>query len=138
MCLIQSGDTFHKFSLQLTQYHDETARKDLKRNICVVSFNKKTQHLHKTLVESAVPEDIPVVTRIVRESAKEFRTHLESKWVFVFVDNNEKNVVLENEDDLGNTKCNTVKEAWAIGGNILLTFFIFQIPVVRKFYADFC
>ena len=76
-------------------------------------------------MESAVPEDIPVVTRIVRESAKEFRTHLESKWVFAFVDNNERNVVLENEDDLGNTKCNTVKEARAIGGNILLTFFIF-------------
>jgi hypothetical protein len=97
---------------------DQVHGVQLSRNICIISFYTETQILHQKLVKSAVHVDIPIKSFLMGNPETEITCIPRSKFIFIFVDFNERNVILENpEQDLGDRKSITVEAAQKMGGN---------------------
>lgn len=97
---------------------DQVHGVQLSRTICIISFYKETQILHQKLVKSAVRVDIPITLFLMRNHETEITCINRSKFIFIFVDFNERNVILENPgQNLGDKKTLTVEAAQKMGGN---------------------
>ena len=107
---------------------DQISRKPVLANkICILSFYAETQSLHKSLVTSALMlsrrgKTMQIIPHLVRRH--EDILHIPSaRYIFIFVDFNERNVILEKPDqDLGDKKVVTVKAAQKLGGDVFVTY----------------
>ena len=102
---------------------DQVHGVQLKRNICIISFYTETQILHQKLVKSAVHVDIPIQSFLMGNPETEITCIPRSKFIFIFVDFNERNVILENpEQDLGDKKSITVEAAQKMGADVFVVY----------------
>ena len=102
---------------------DQVHGVQLSRNICVISFYTETQILHQKLVKSAVHVDIPIKSFLMDNPETEITCIPRSKFIFIFVDFNERNVILENpEQDLGDKKSITVEAAQKMGADVFVVY----------------
>ncbi|XP_063439838.1 uncharacterized protein LOC134721060 [Mytilus trossulus] len=95
--------------------------------VCVLSFYSETMNLHKQLVKSALASsrrgnNIEVIQHLVRRH-EDISSIPPARYIFVFVDFNERNVILENPgQDLGDKKLVTVQAAQKIGADVFVTY----------------
>lgn len=102
---------------------DQVHGVQLSRTICIISFYKETQILHQKLVKSAVHVDIPIKPFLMLNHEKEITCIPRSKFIFIFVDFNERNVILENPgQDLGDKKSLTVEAAQKMGADVFVVY----------------
>ena len=102
---------------------DQVHGVQLSRNICVISFYTETQILHQELVKSAVHVDIPIKSFLMGNPETEITCIPRSKFIFIFVDFNERNVILENpEQDLGDKRSITVEAAQKMGADVFVVY----------------
>ncbi|OPL33390.1 hypothetical protein AM593_08724, partial [Mytilus galloprovincialis] len=89
--------------------------------VCVLSFYSETMNLHKQLVKSSLASsrrggNIEVIQHLVRRH-EDILSIPPARYIFVFVDFNERNVILENPgQDFGDKKLVTVQAAQKLGG----------------------
>ncbi|XP_076110348.1 uncharacterized protein LOC143079072 [Mytilus galloprovincialis] len=98
----------------------------LDNKVCVLSFYSETMNLHKELVESALAtsrrgNNIEIIQHLVRKH-EDILNIPGARYIFVFVDFNTRNVILETEEDLGDKKVTTVKAAQKIGADVFVTY----------------
>ncbi|CAG2201686.1 unnamed protein product [Mytilus edulis] len=95
--------------------------------VCVLSFYSETMNLHKQLVKSALATNkrggnIEVIQHLVRRH-EDILNIPGARYIFVFVDFNERNVILENPgQDLGDKKLVTVQAAQKLGADVFVTY----------------
>ncbi|VDI68171.1 Hypothetical predicted protein [Mytilus galloprovincialis] len=99
----------------------------LDNKVCVLSFYYETMNLHKQLVQSALEtsrrgNNIEIIQHLVRKH-EDIPNIPGARYIFVFVDFNTRNVILETEEDLGDKKVTTVKAAQKIGADVFVTYF---------------
>ena len=113
---------FQRPSSILDQIHRKPA---LANKICILSFYAETQPLHKSLVTSAVElsrrgKTMQIIPHLVRRH-EDIPNIPSARYIFIFVDFNECNVILEKPDqNLGDKKVVTVNSAQKLGGMYLL------------------
>ena len=107
---------------------DQISRKPVLANkICILSFYAETQPLHKSLVTSALllsrrGKTMQIIPHLVRRH-EDILDIPSARYIFIFVDFNERNVILEKPDqDLGDKKVVTVKAAQKLGGDVFVTY----------------
>ncbi|XP_076110350.1 uncharacterized protein LOC143079073 [Mytilus galloprovincialis] len=97
----------------------------LDNKVCVLSFYSETMNLHKQLVELALAtrrREHNIIQYLVRRH-EDILTIPSARYIFVFVDFNERNVILENPgQDLGDKKLVTVQAAQKIGADVFVTY----------------
>ncbi|XP_076110356.1 uncharacterized protein LOC143079076 isoform X3 [Mytilus galloprovincialis] len=98
----------------------------LKNILCVLSFHSETMNLHKQLVESAVARsrkrNIIVIQHLVRRH-EDILSIPPAIYIFVFVDFNESNIILETPvQSLGDKRLVTVQAAQNIGADVFVTY----------------
>ncbi|XP_076110346.1 uncharacterized protein LOC143079071 isoform X2 [Mytilus galloprovincialis] len=97
----------------------------LDNKVCVLSFYSETMNLHKQLVESALAtrrRKHNIIQYLVRRH-EDILNIPPARYIFVFVDFNERNVILENPgQDLGDKKLVTVQAAQKIGADVFVTY----------------
>jgi hypothetical protein len=97
----------------------------LANKICILSFYAETQPLHSSLVTSAVElsrrgKTMQIIPHLVRRHEDIPNIPL-ARYIFIFVDFNERNVILEKPDqNLGDKKVVTVNSAQKLGGMYFL------------------
>ncbi|XP_071175529.1 putative leucine-rich repeat-containing protein DDB_G0290503 [Mytilus edulis] len=95
--------------------------------VCVLSFYSETMNLHKQLVKSALATknrggNIEIIQHLVRRH-EDILNIPGARYIFVFVDFNERNVILENPgQDLGDKKLVTVQAAQKLGADVFVTY----------------
>ena len=105
---------------------DQISRKPvLAIKICILSFYAETQPLHKSLVTSALllsrrGKTMQIIPHLVRRH-EDILDIPSARYIFIFVDFNERNVILEKQDqNLGDKKVVTVNAAQKLGGMYFL------------------
>ncbi|CAG2240115.1 unnamed protein product [Mytilus edulis] len=98
----------------------------LDNKVCVLSFYSETMNLHKQLVQSALAtsrrgNNIEIIQHLVRKH-EDILNIPGARYIFVFVDFNTRNVILETKEDLGDKKITTVEAAQKIGADVFVTY----------------
>ncbi|XP_052060344.1 uncharacterized protein LOC127700739 [Mytilus californianus] len=99
----------------------------LDNKVCILSFYSETMNLHRKLVDSALATNRrgnskEVIQHLVRKH-EDILSIPNARYIFVFVDFNERNVILENPgQDLGDKKLVTVQAAQKIGADVFVTY----------------
>ncbi|XP_076110355.1 uncharacterized protein LOC143079076 isoform X2 [Mytilus galloprovincialis] len=94
----------------------------LDNKVCVLSFYSESMKLHRQLVESALAtSNLEVILHLIRRH-EDILTIPPARYIFVFVDFNTRNVILENPQDLGNKKLVAVQAAQKLGADVFVTY----------------
>ncbi|CAC5421745.1 unnamed protein product [Mytilus coruscus] len=103
---------------------DQICSGNLEESICILSFYGETQDLHHRILTSALQQkDIPMKQFLLKVTDSDALSIPRCHFVFVFVDFNERNVILENPDqELGDKKVVTVKACQKMGADVFVIY----------------
>ncbi|CAG2207622.1 unnamed protein product [Mytilus edulis] len=85
---------------------DKICSGNLEESICILSFYEETEDLHHRIITSALQQkDVPMKPFLLKVADPDALSIPRCRFVFVFVDFNERNVILENPgQELGDKK----------------------------------
>ncbi|XP_021377310.1 uncharacterized protein LOC110465672 isoform X2 [Mizuhopecten yessoensis] len=124
----QSGDqapSVHEESYRVGSVLDSIQRSTLARQICVVSFYSETKAFHMRLVESACSGELSKVDKVgsLVSNHETIPKLPRAKIFLVFVDFNERNIILEHPDrEIGDLRMTTVQGARKMGGDVFVVY----------------
>ncbi|XP_071175371.1 uncharacterized protein [Mytilus edulis] len=97
---------------------------NLEESICILSFYEETQDLHHRIITSALQQkDVPMKPFLLKVADPDALSIPRCRFVFVFVDFNERNVILENPgQELGDKKVVTVKACQKMGADVFVIY----------------
>lgn len=103
---------------------DQICSGNLEESICILSFYGETQDLHHRILTSALQQkDIPMKQFLLKVTDPDALSIPRCHFVFVFVDFNERNVILENHgQELGDKKVVTVKACQKMGADVFVIY----------------
>ncbi|XP_052103104.1 uncharacterized protein LOC127736564 isoform X2 [Mytilus californianus] len=103
---------------------DQIYSGNLEESICILSFYGETQDLHYRILTSALQQkEIPMKPFLLKVTDPDAKSIPRCHFVFVFVDFNERNVILENPDqELGDKKVVTVKACQKMGADVFVIY----------------
>ncbi|VDH91277.1 Hypothetical predicted protein [Mytilus galloprovincialis] len=103
---------------------DQICSGNLEESVCILSFYEVTQDLHRKILTSALQQkDIPMKPFLLQVADPDALSIPRCRFVFVFVDFNERNVILENPgQELGDKKVVTVKACQKMGADVFVIY----------------
>ncbi|XP_063442026.1 uncharacterized protein LOC134722342 [Mytilus trossulus] len=107
-----------------TNILDKICSGNLEESICILSFYEETQDMHRSMLTSALQQkDFPMKPFLLQLADPDALSIPRCRFVFVFVDFNERNVILETPgQDLGEKKVVTVKACQKMGADVFVIY----------------
>ncbi|XP_063416647.1 uncharacterized protein LOC134698897 [Mytilus trossulus] len=107
-----------------TNILDKICSGNLEESICILSFYEETQDMHRSMLTSALQhKDFPMKPFLLQLADPDALSIPRCRFVFVFVDFNERNVILETPgQDLGDKKVVTVRACQKMGADVFVIY----------------